>query len=177
MITVTDKAAKKIKTLLGAEGNAESGLRMGVTGGGCSGVSVRAGVRRQPGRTRPGHRIQWRRSVHRSQEQPLSKRRHVKFRRRTDGVRFPGRKSECSNDLWLWRVFQLLNLVGRRTFPSTSDNLATTPVGPRVLEAMVAPSPSAMFRARVTVRIVPPGDARFCHGLAEVPPQPVRHRQ
>ena len=49
MITVTDKAAKKIKTLLGAEGNAESGLRMGVTGGGCSGFQYELEFADSPG--------------------------------------------------------------------------------------------------------------------------------
>ncbi len=49
MITVTDKAAKKIKTLLDAEGNAESGLRMAVTGGGCSGFQYELEFADSPG--------------------------------------------------------------------------------------------------------------------------------
>ena len=39
MVTLTDKAAEKIKTLLAAENKtAEYGLRLGVKGGGCSGL-------------------------------------------------------------------------------------------------------------------------------------------
>ena len=39
MVTLTDKAAEKIKTLLASENKpAEYGLRLGVKGGGCSGL-------------------------------------------------------------------------------------------------------------------------------------------
>jgi iron-sulfur cluster assembly accessory protein len=41
MITVTDSAANKIRSLLDAEGSEESGLRMAVTGGGCSGFQYK----------------------------------------------------------------------------------------------------------------------------------------
>ena len=37
MITVTETAVQKIKTLLEEQGNPDYGLRMGVKGGGCSG--------------------------------------------------------------------------------------------------------------------------------------------
>ena len=37
MITVTDTAAAKIRSLLDAEGGEKAGLRVAVTGGGCSG--------------------------------------------------------------------------------------------------------------------------------------------
>ena len=37
MITVTDVAAEKVKTLLGEQGHSEYGLRVAVMGGGCSG--------------------------------------------------------------------------------------------------------------------------------------------
>ena len=39
MITLTDSAAKKVKTLLEAEGNTELALRVAVRPGGCSGLS------------------------------------------------------------------------------------------------------------------------------------------
>ena len=39
MITLTDKAAEKLKGLLTAEGKAAYGLRLRVVGGGCSGLS------------------------------------------------------------------------------------------------------------------------------------------
>jgi iron-sulfur cluster assembly protein len=38
-ITVTDTAAKRIKMLMAKQGLAEGGLRVGVKGGGCSGLS------------------------------------------------------------------------------------------------------------------------------------------
>ena len=37
MITVTEAAAEKIRGLIEKEGTAQSGLRMGIVGGGCSG--------------------------------------------------------------------------------------------------------------------------------------------
>ncbi len=39
MIHVTEKAAKKIRELLVKEGVSEGGLRLGVQGGGCSGLT------------------------------------------------------------------------------------------------------------------------------------------
>ena len=41
MITVTDSAAEKIKSMLEEKGHAEYGLRMMVVGGGCSGFQYR----------------------------------------------------------------------------------------------------------------------------------------
>lgn len=37
MITVTEAAVEKIKGLIEKDGNSQSGLRMGIVGGGCSG--------------------------------------------------------------------------------------------------------------------------------------------
>ena len=39
MIHVTEKAAKKIRELLAKQGVSEGGLRLGVQGGGCSGLT------------------------------------------------------------------------------------------------------------------------------------------
>ncbi len=39
MITITEAAAKKIRTLMAKQGIIEGGLRVGVKGGGCSGLS------------------------------------------------------------------------------------------------------------------------------------------
>src|SRR3954467_10284461 len=39
MITITDTAAHKIRTLMAKQGVTEGGLRVGVKGGGCSGLS------------------------------------------------------------------------------------------------------------------------------------------
>ena len=39
MITITETAAKRIKFLMGKQGLAEGGLRVGIKGGGCSGLS------------------------------------------------------------------------------------------------------------------------------------------
>lgn len=39
MITITDTAAKKIRALMAKQGITDGGLRVGVKGGGCSGLS------------------------------------------------------------------------------------------------------------------------------------------
>jgi iron-sulfur cluster assembly protein len=39
VITISDTAARKIKTLMAKQGISEGGLRVGVKGGGCSGLS------------------------------------------------------------------------------------------------------------------------------------------
>ena len=39
MIEITDTAARKIRTLMAKQGVSEGGLRVGVKGGGCSGLS------------------------------------------------------------------------------------------------------------------------------------------
>jgi iron-sulfur cluster assembly protein len=39
MIAITDTAARKIRTLMAKQGIADGGLRVGVKGGGCSGMS------------------------------------------------------------------------------------------------------------------------------------------
>jgi iron-sulfur cluster assembly protein len=39
MIEISEAAAKKIRTLMAKQGIAEGGLRVGVKGGGCSGLS------------------------------------------------------------------------------------------------------------------------------------------
>lgn len=39
MIEITETAAKKIRTLMAKQGISEGGLRVGVKGGGCSGLS------------------------------------------------------------------------------------------------------------------------------------------
>ena len=49
MITVTDKAAEKIRSLLQAEGSDKTGLRMAVTGGGCSGFQYKLEFEGTPG--------------------------------------------------------------------------------------------------------------------------------
>jgi iron-sulfur cluster assembly accessory protein len=41
MLTVTESAAEKIQTLLDREGQTDSGLRMRVVGGGCSGLQYK----------------------------------------------------------------------------------------------------------------------------------------
>jgi iron-sulfur cluster assembly accessory protein len=49
MITVTEAAAVKIKNLLEREDVPESGLRMKVVGGGCSGLQYQLGFENGPG--------------------------------------------------------------------------------------------------------------------------------
>jgi iron-sulfur cluster assembly protein len=47
MIQITEAAAKKIRTLMAKQGIAEGGLRVGVKGGGCSGLSYTFGWERE----------------------------------------------------------------------------------------------------------------------------------
>ncbi len=49
MIKVTDTAAAKIRSLLDAEGGEKAGLRMAVTGGGCSGFQYKLEFAGTPG--------------------------------------------------------------------------------------------------------------------------------
>jgi len=48
MIAITETAARKIKTLMAKQGITEGGLRVGVKGGGCSGLSYTFAWEREP---------------------------------------------------------------------------------------------------------------------------------
>ncbi len=48
MITISESAAKKIKTMLNVQGCKDYGLRLGVTAGGCSGFSYKLAFEENP---------------------------------------------------------------------------------------------------------------------------------
>ena len=48
MIQITDTAARKIQSLMAKQGITEGGLRVGVKGGGCSGLSYTFAWEREP---------------------------------------------------------------------------------------------------------------------------------
>ena len=48
MIQISETAARKIKTLMAKQGITEGGLRVGVKGGGCSGLSYTFGWDKEP---------------------------------------------------------------------------------------------------------------------------------
>jgi iron-sulfur cluster assembly protein len=48
MIQITETAARKIRTLMAKQGLSEGGLRVGVKGGGCSGLSYTFAWEREP---------------------------------------------------------------------------------------------------------------------------------
>src|SRR4026207_1795434 len=48
MIQISEGAAKKIQTLMAKQGITDGGLRVGVKGGGCSGLSYTFGWEREP---------------------------------------------------------------------------------------------------------------------------------
>jgi iron-sulfur cluster assembly protein len=48
MIEITETAAKKIRSLMAKQGISDGGLRVGVKGGGCSGLSYTFGWEREP---------------------------------------------------------------------------------------------------------------------------------
>ena len=50
MIEITETAARKIKSLMAKQGISDGGLRVGVKGGGCSGLSYTFGWEREPWR-------------------------------------------------------------------------------------------------------------------------------
>lgn len=54
MITITQSAAAEVKRLFQKQGNPQMGLRIGVQGGGCSGLSYKLGF----DQTRQGDKIQ-----------------------------------------------------------------------------------------------------------------------
>ncbi len=49
MIQITEKAAEQIKAIMQKEGLQDHGLRVGVVGGGCSGLSYKLSFEREPG--------------------------------------------------------------------------------------------------------------------------------
>jgi iron-sulfur cluster assembly protein len=51
MIEISETAAKKIRSLMAKQGITEGGLRVGVKGGGCSGLSYTFAWEREPRRT------------------------------------------------------------------------------------------------------------------------------
>ena len=48
MIQISDTAAKKIRSLMAKQGISDGGLRVGVKGGGCSGLSYTFAWEREP---------------------------------------------------------------------------------------------------------------------------------
>jgi len=52
-VTISDKAAEKIKQMMASENKEEQGLRVKVVGGGCSGLSYKLGF----DNPKPGDRI------------------------------------------------------------------------------------------------------------------------
>ncbi len=48
MITLTEQAIKQVKTMLQQQGNPGYGLRVGITGGGCAGLSYKFSFEEKP---------------------------------------------------------------------------------------------------------------------------------
>ena len=71
MINVSTSAATKIQELLAEEQKAESGLRVFVQGGGCSGFQYGLMIEDSRGSGRPVVRVERRQAVRRSDQRPV----------------------------------------------------------------------------------------------------------
>ena len=111
-ITVTESAASKIKDLLAEESKTESGLRVFVQGGGCSGFQYGLMIEESGGvgdQTFESNGI----AVRRSGEPQLPEGRRGRLRRHDHGRRLHDQEPERDVDLRLRFVFQRVS-QGRR---------------------------------------------------------------
>ena len=104
-ITVTESAASKIKDLLAEENKTESGLRVFVQGGGCSGFQYGLDDRRKRRRRRSDDRVQRHSTVCRSREPQLPEGRRGGLRRHDHRRRLHDQEPERDLDLRLRLVF------------------------------------------------------------------------
>ena len=119
MIQISETAARKIRTLMAKQGIDEGGLRVGVKGGGCSGLSYTFAWERQAAARRRGVRRARRREDFRRQEEPAVSERHgPRLRHEPDqqGVRV--QQPEREDDL---RLRQLVRRVEGRVKQLSSD--------------------------------------------------------
>ena len=121
MIQITEGAAKKIKTLMAKQGISDGGLRVGVKGGGCSGLSYTFAWEKQARTGRRGLRGQRREDLRRQEELSVSEGHDTRLRHRASdpGLRVPQPEREA--DL---RLRQLLRRVTRRGAgrPASNDS-------------------------------------------------------
>ena len=109
MIQISEGAARKIRTLMAKQGINEGGLRVGVKGGGCSGLELHvrvgeAGAPRRRGVRRPGRREDFRR-----QEEPAVPERHgARLRHEPDQPGLRVQQPEREVDLRLWELLRSL---------------------------------------------------------------------
>jgi len=96
VITLSEAALKEIKRLINVQGLTEGGLRLGVKGGGCSGLS---------------YTINFDESHSRRQKRYISSRHAVGLPKGPDGRELQIRQSERRQDLWLRRVVFRLTSV------------------------------------------------------------------
>ncbi len=115
MIQITETAARKIKSLMAKQGISDGGLRVGVKGGGCSGLSYTFGVGAGAAAWRRGVRgARGRQDLRRPQELSVPQRDDARLRHGAadPGVRLPQPEREA--DL---RLRQLLRCMTRIRFP------------------------------------------------------------
>ena len=106
-LQVTEKAIKRIRMAMAKEGISpeEGGLRLGVMGGGCSGLSYSIKFDTQPPRARPHLRVRRRARVCRSQVVPVSARHDAGLRRDADAAGVQLHQSQLDALLRLRFVF------------------------------------------------------------------------
>ena len=108
MIQITETAARKIKSLMAKQGISDGGLRVGVKGGGCSGLSYTFAWEREPRSATRCSRGRRREDLRRQEELPVPQRHDARLRHRalTQGLRV--QQPEREADL---RLRQLLRCV------------------------------------------------------------------
>ena len=104
MVTVTPKAVSKIREQFAKHG-VQGGLRLGVLGGGCSGLSYHVQVRREAAPERHRLRFRRRQSFRRPEKHGLSERHDAGLEGLAHAVGLRVRQSEREEKLRLRNVF------------------------------------------------------------------------
>ena len=115
-VTLTANAAKRVAVLKTQENASDAFLRLAVSGGGCSGLSIQFQLRQSPQSGRPRFRARRRDPHHRRSLARSRQRRRDRFRRGHDGRVLPGEEPERRLVLRL-RQF----LLDRLTFTARSS--------------------------------------------------------
>ncbi len=119
------KRFEKIREAFAKQGVSEGGLRLGVLGGGCSGLSYLFRFEAKQRATRPGVRVRRRPGLRRPEEPALPGRHDARLQGIADAVRLRLRESERQEELRLRHL--VLGLMaptaGMRYLPSRSSAL------------------------------------------------------
>ena len=108
-IEISETAARKIRTLMSKQGIDDGGLRVGVKGGGCSGLSYTFAWEKEAALRRPGVRGARRGEAVRGQEEPpFPERNRARLRREPDQQRVRLQQPQRQDDLRLRELIRRL---------------------------------------------------------------------